>query len=133
MFASQTLGVIANTASMGASVQRTTGASVAVPVFAGNLFEPTFSSIFSVFHYPAGNFYGTLAMPGSGIVRLFTGADGATRTNCVNSTCESTAVVSTNFTGPTFSLVVGREGPAAKYVDSVVSRICADPSATRCR
>jgi hypothetical protein len=127
-----TFGITTNRASWASSVQRTTGTAQGVPALLQNVFEPVYTSVYSVFHYPAGSFFGSLAMPGSGVVRLSTGADGATRTNCVNGTCESTAVVSTNFVGTPWTLVIGSEA-GSKYIDSVISRICIDPDASRCR
>jgi hypothetical protein len=49
----------------------------------------------------------------------------------VNGTCESTAVVSTNFSGSPWTFVVGNE-LGAKYIDSIITRIQVDPSPLRC-
>lgn len=131
-FGPSTFGITTNKASVAASFQRTTGTQQAVPILLQNVFEFIYTSTSSVYHYPAGSFFGTLAMPGSGVVRFASGADGATRTNCINSSCESTAVVSTNFSGSPWTLVLGSEA-GAKYIDTIISRICVDPDPTRCR
>jgi hypothetical protein len=130
-FGPSTFGITANSACVAASVQRTTGTAQAQPWLIQNVYQGIYTSTFTNFHYPAGNFFGTLAMPGSGVARLLTRADGATRTNCVNGTCESTAVVSTNFSGSPWTFVVGNE-LGAKYIDSIITRIQVDPSPLRC-
>jgi hypothetical protein len=131
-FGPSTFGIATNRASVAASVQRTTGTAQAVPWLLQNVYEFIYTGTVSTYHYPAATFFGTLAMPASGVVRLATGADGVTRTNCVNGTCESTSVVSTNFSGSPWTLVIGNE-LGAKYIDSIISRICIDPDPTRCR
>lgn len=131
-FGPATFGIATNRASVAASVQRTTGTAQAVPWLLQNVYEFIYTGTTSNYHYPAASFFGTLAMPASGVVRLATGADGVTRTNCVNGTCESTSVVSTNFIGSPWTLVIGSEA-GAKYIDSIISRICVDPDPNRCR
>ena len=131
-FGPSTFGITTNRASVAASVQRTTGTAQAVPWLLQNVYEFIYTGTTSNYHYPAASFFGTLAMPASGVVRLATGADGVTRTNCVNGTCESTSVVSTNFIGSPWTLVIGSEA-GAKYIDSIISRICVDPDPNRCR
>ena len=131
-FGPSTFGITTNRASVAASVQRTTGTAQAVPWLLQNVYEFIYTSTTSNYHYPAASFFGTLAMPASGVVRLATGADGVTRTNCVNGTCESTSVVSTNFGSSPWTLTVGSES-GAKYIDTIISRICIDPDPNRCR
>lgn len=132
-FGPSTFGITSNSACVAASVQRTTGTAQAQPWLIQNVHQGIYTNIFTNFHYPAGSFFGTLAMPAasSGPVRLLTRADGATRTNCVNGTCESTAVVATNFSGSPWTFVVGNE-LGAKYIDSIITRVQVDPNATRC-
>jgi hypothetical protein len=130
-FGPSTFGITANSACVAASVQRTTGTAQAAPWLLQNVYEGVYTGTFTNFHYPAGSFFGTLAMPGSGVARLLTRADGVTRTNCVNGTCESTAVAATNFSGTPWTFVVGNEA-GSKFVDSIITRIQVDPSPLRC-
>jgi hypothetical protein len=131
-FGPSTFGITTNSACVALSVQRTTGTAQAAPWLLQNVYEGVYTGTFTNFHYPAGSFFGTLAMPGSGVARLLTRADGVTRTNCVNGTCESTAVAATNFSGSPWTFVVGNEA-GSKFVDSIITRIQVDPDISRCR
>lgn len=132
-FGPQTFGITTNKASVAFSMQDVVGTAAQVPILMQNVFE-IFSTrpTYQVYHYPAATFFGTLTIPASGVNRFATAADGTNRTNCMNGTCESTAVVNTNFASSPWTLTIGGEG-AAKPVNSIISRICIDPDASRCR
>jgi hypothetical protein len=130
-------GIVGNTAS--ASVYTsTTSTSSGVPLLtfaAGQgIFEFFTSTLFGAYHYPTGSTLNDGAMSVGVLYKLSAYSDGAgSRGACVNGACTTGAASVSAFSGAPWTTYIGSEAGAGQFSNSIVSRICIDPSPTRCR